>query len=40
MLEFWTEVVNKDLQRYLLRANPIACHEPRALGLSWMASPP
>jgi 2-polyprenyl-3-methyl-5-hydroxy-6-metoxy-1,4-benzoquinol methylase len=32
-LDFWTDVVNKDRQRYLLRANPMACLEPRALGL-------
>jgi 2-polyprenyl-3-methyl-5-hydroxy-6-metoxy-1,4-benzoquinol methylase len=32
-LDFWTETVNKDRQRYLLRSNPIACLEPRKLGL-------
>lgn len=32
-LEFWTKVVNRDRERYPLRANPMVCLEPLALGL-------
>jgi hypothetical protein len=33
-LEFWTDVINKDRQRYLLRTNPIACLQPKTFGLA------
>lgn len=34
-LDFWTDVINRDRTRYTLLANPMACLEPRALGLEW-----
>jgi hypothetical protein len=32
-LDFWTDVVNKGEQRYLLRYNPMCCRRPIQLGL-------
>lgn len=33
-LDFWHDVVNKDKQRYTLRANPMICQKPRRLTMN------
>ena len=34
-LGFWTDVVNKENQEYLLRGNPVVCTQPIKIGMGW-----
>jgi len=34
-LDYWKDIINKDEQRYLLRANPMVCKNPISHTLGW-----